>query len=411
METAVNTSEQFVYQICRKSFLSFWSYLNPQGKSPGKELCDILVVCDPHILIISVKDVRYKDTGRVRVDSRRWERKAVDESVKQILGAQRWLDGASCPIRKDGTKGLPLPPKDRRVYHRIAIAFGADRKAGLSIAIGEPSSGEMVHVMDEQSCITLLRHLDTITDFTRYLTDKEGLFRRGVGVHMDGGEEDLLAVYLHGNRTFPKGNLLMLQENLWNSVCQKPEFLAKLREDKDSYVWDRLIEFLAIRPDAEDWEFDGSLPELELTLRTMAMEHRFSRRLLGKDLKDFLEQANAGKVRARCVQSMQGVTYVFLSSSPHEENAYRIAELGCRCHAAIGRFPDSKTIVGIDIARGTGIPGKRATNFCCIKAKKWTKADLARAKECQDKFGYFKSPVIHREHADEYPAQKVKRHA
>ena len=55
MTEAVNDSEQFVYDICLKSFLSLWSYINPQGKTPGKELCDVLVVCAPHIIVISVK--------------------------------------------------------------------------------------------------------------------------------------------------------------------------------------------------------------------------------------------------------------------------------------------------------------------------------------------------------------------
>jgi len=61
MGEAVTNSEQFVYEVCQKSFLSLWSYVNPRGREPGKELCDVLVVCDPHVIVISVKEVVLKD--------------------------------------------------------------------------------------------------------------------------------------------------------------------------------------------------------------------------------------------------------------------------------------------------------------------------------------------------------------
>lgn len=50
-------SEKFVADLCRKSFLPFWSFPSPLGKK-GKELCDILVVCESNIIIISIKDIR-----------------------------------------------------------------------------------------------------------------------------------------------------------------------------------------------------------------------------------------------------------------------------------------------------------------------------------------------------------------
>jgi hypothetical protein len=404
METAVNATEEFVYHICKNSFLSTWSYPNPRGKEAGKELCDILVVCEPHIVIVSVKDVQYKDTGRAKVDRKRWERKAIDGSVKQILGAQRFLDNASHVVKRDGTKGLPLPASAHRKYHRIAVAFGADRKVGLSLTRGKPFTNNFVHVVDERACLTLLKHLDTISDFTKYLDDKEKLFSKGVRVSMAGGEEDLLAVYLNRGRRFPKGDFLILQEDLWETFSKKPEFSAKLREDEDSYVWDRLIELLAVKPEAEAWEFVGSLTELELAVRTMAREHRFSRRLLGKALKEFIEQANAGILRSRCTKSLRGVIYVFMMSNLKEENKHRIAELGCRCYAALAKFPDAKTIVGVDITRSTGTNVKRATNICYFHSNRWPEEFLVKAKQCQQDLGFFVGNLVNQEHCDEYPA-------
>ena len=48
-------SERYVDNLCKKSFLPFWSFPNPLGKK-GKELCDVLVVCGHTIILISVKE-------------------------------------------------------------------------------------------------------------------------------------------------------------------------------------------------------------------------------------------------------------------------------------------------------------------------------------------------------------------
>jgi len=74
----MNRAEQFVFQVCKRSFLSLWSYANPLGKN-FKELCDILVVCEPDIIIISVKEVRVKKSDDIRTD------KASDEKKIEIL--------------------------------------------------------------------------------------------------------------------------------------------------------------------------------------------------------------------------------------------------------------------------------------------------------------------------------------
>src|SRR4030043_274606 len=114
MSEGVTDSEPFVYEICQKSFLSLWSFVNPRGREPGKELCDVLVVCDPHVIVISVKEVTLKDSGEGKIDWDRWRRKAVDGSIRQIKGAIRWLDQAEHVVKKDGTPGLPPTPIDAK---------------------------------------------------------------------------------------------------------------------------------------------------------------------------------------------------------------------------------------------------------------------------------------------------------
>jgi hypothetical protein len=75
----MNRSEELVYNLCKKSFLSLWSYANPKGKN-GKELCDVLVVCDPDIIIISVKEIELTNSGDVSTDWKRWQKRAIEKS-------------------------------------------------------------------------------------------------------------------------------------------------------------------------------------------------------------------------------------------------------------------------------------------------------------------------------------------
>jgi len=50
----MNKAERLVAKLSRKTFLALWRYSNPKGKG-GKELCDLLAVCDPDVVIFSVK--------------------------------------------------------------------------------------------------------------------------------------------------------------------------------------------------------------------------------------------------------------------------------------------------------------------------------------------------------------------
>ena len=69
----MTSSEEYVYGLSQHSFLTIWCYPNPKGKK-DKELCDVLVFCDPHIIIISVKEIEPTDSGNKNVDWQRWKR-------------------------------------------------------------------------------------------------------------------------------------------------------------------------------------------------------------------------------------------------------------------------------------------------------------------------------------------------
>ena len=121
MAHGITPSEKFVASLCEKSFLRLWTHPNPKGKK-GKELCDCLIVCGPHIVIISVKENQYKDTGD-KTGWERWEKAAIEKSASQIWGAERWLDRVNKVVCHDG-RTITLPKRDECQYHRLSISLG-----------------------------------------------------------------------------------------------------------------------------------------------------------------------------------------------------------------------------------------------------------------------------------------------
>jgi len=392
MSKGVTNSEQFVYEVCQKSFLFLWSYVNPRGRQPAKELCDILVVCDPHVIVISVKEVTLKNSGKGRIDWDRWQRKAVDASIKQIRGAIRWLDQAEHVVKKDGTCGLPLPPLARRVYHRIAVAFGGRREVPISNR-AENGNG-VFHVFDEESFYLLLRHLDTISDFIQYLIDKEQLLSR-TGVIISVGEENLLAFYLHNGRCFPRTtDFLMVEDDLWDGIASKPEFLAKLERDQNSYLWDKCIDALAKSILDKSAYFNPGLSNAELGLREMAMEDRFSRRCLSRGLMEFLDLARARKIRSRMIFSMNRKTaYVFMAARLEYNPSSRLTELSERCCVALdeARKYGRDCHIAIGLAIGELKPG-HPLELVYLSKPDWTLDDQETAEKLREELGLFRNP-------------------
>jgi hypothetical protein len=397
----MNKSEELVSKLCTKSFLSLWSYPNPRrGKDSGKELCDVLVVCEPDVIIFSVKENGVTDSGDISVDWSRWHKRAVEESCKQIYGAERSISNSTNVITKEGNVGLPFPHVSCRRVHRVAIALGS--KGKVPIQFGNFGKG-FVHVFDEVSLDIIINELDTISDFVKYLIDKESLYDSGVKTRFSGGEEDLLALYLYNGKTFPSSyDLIAIHDNLWAGFTKKKERRAKKEMDKVSYVWDRLIEIFSNDFQKGDLEFGNSLTEVEKVTRVMAREDRFCRRILGKMFMEFMELANSQKVRSRVAPSPSGILYVFLACPHGEDREYRVAELAGRCFVIRGLNSDCTTVIGIateqyEIEKGFSL------DAVYLYKDAWTPEDQTQLEYLQKEVGYFTSSIQSQMHEDEYP--------
>ncbi len=395
----VTRSEELVSSLCQRSFLSLWSEPNPRGHS-AKELCDVLVVCGDDIVLFSVKEVALKDTGNTALDWERWRRKAIDASVKQLYGAERALKSLSRVTRSDGTKGSVLPAVGNRRVHRVAVALGG--RGAVPYSHGDFGKG-FVHVLDDVALPLVLGELDTISDFVHYLGTKEALLNAGVLAVMEGQEEDLLAFYLHQGRAFPQGpDMIVVGNDLWSALIKKPEWTARKEADRQSYVWDGLIETIHSLHDQPTLSAMDALDAAESALRTMALETRFCRRMLAQGFAEFMEAAAARKIRSRIMPSLSDTRYVFLATARDADREDRRRELALRCFVARGLMERGDTVVGIATERhkkdlGFSLDAVRLTK------PTWTSRDQEAMEGIQRELGYFASPVHSRAIGDEFP--------
>jgi hypothetical protein len=382
--TFKNQSEEFVYNITHRSFLSLWSYANPLKEPAGNELCDVLTVFGSNVAIFSVKESRLLSASPLDIE--RWRRRAIGASTRQIYGAERSIRSATHIIRSDGFQGLPLPPQSEIQVHRIAVGLGSHGKAPIT---SRDYGKGFVHVFDEESFSSIMGELDTASDFFEYLSKKLTFLTNSSHVLLEGGEEDLLAVYLAKDRHFPTATgFISIGPGIWDDFRQRPEYVAKKEADKASTIWDGLIEYVTRHTLADTLEFGSTLSDTELALRQMVAENRYQRRLLGQVFDEFLQQS-AERIRSRLVISESGVIYVFLAKPLGTSREDRTTELLARCFVARGKFRDRATVVGI--ATEEYVPNQGfSLDLVYMSKPEWTDNEQKAFDEVQSHLSYFK---------------------
>lgn len=343
MSEGLTESEKIVNYISERAFLKLWTHPNPTGKK-GKELCDCLIVCGNHIVIISVKDIKYKDTGD-EAGWKRWTKAAIDKSASQIWGAERWLDSSVEFSRHDGRK-VVLPPKEERIVLRVSVSLGAQRR--IPTKSGDLGYG-IVHVCDEFSLGAIFGLLDTITDFVGFLSEVEALINRANMVFSGGGIEDLLAIYLLNNHSFPyeEADLIIIDDTVFLGFIDSDDYKEVQESYKDSYFWDKLIEHF-VGDLFTDGMFEygtNQVTDNQLALVQMALQPRGHRANLVDAFSELLQKPEL-KIAARVVLAHKNTAFVF-HLGPSSDRETRVQELGLRCLVVRGRLPDVKIVVGI----------------------------------------------------------------
>ena len=396
-------SERIVSSIAKKSFLSFWSFPNPIRKDNNNELTDLLIVHSPIVIIISVKEIHIKPTGDPSVDSGRWYKKAVEKSASQIYGAERIIrQNITSIVTSDKKKIIRIPDLESIQIYRIGISIG--RKPEFALPFGRFDK-EYIHFFDQDSFPILLGELDTITDFIEYLSAKESKLDQK-STYRFKSEEDLLAVYLNQGRKFPEGaDIILIESGSWNQFIKKPEFARRKEQEKESYIWDNIIEEFFDNASKERILFESDFNNIEQSLRTMSRESRFSRTVLANSFLEFIGLKKPPEARARMCVSPQGITYVFLLDNHREDDrSHRITELRQRCIIARIRNPKNPETIGI--ATNPYKPGEgHSYDLFYMYVPDINENDKNKIEQMSRDLGYFSNPIVKKMHLDEYPPE------
>jgi hypothetical protein len=473
----VTESEKHLAKLGDRTFLNLWAYPNTfidkKEATEGKELCDLLVVCGKDILIFSDKAIDWPQVEDVNLAWSRWYRRAVEGSAKQIHGAERWIKQFPNRIFVDRKceQRLPveLPKSDVQKIHGIVVANGAEeackkyfgagagtllinpnienehhydvsKKDIMPFAIGDISSNKsFIHVFDSVGLDLVMYELDTIADFTTYLNKRAEIIRSKRLV-IAPGEEELLALYLqtedengaHGFRPeggeWKEGECFGVAVGVAQQLLMRPEYHAKKRADKISYTWDKLIEIFTEHVLAgTSVDIIGIAPSAglaERALRIMALENRFSRRILSENFMGamrFAENKNARRfTRIICSEDRidrEKVAYVILImaySDEIDEGSYdnfrkeRIAILHGYCMNVFEKFNDIDFAVGIAVDIPSAATGRRggSEDLLAIPKEFMTEEMAALAKKFREEVGILdeKSMIERRYSAQEYPS-------
>ena len=455
----ITPAERYLKQLCDRTFLSLWSYsgvFRDQGiaaQGIGKEICDLLIVFENHVIIFSDKDCRFPSTGDIKTDWNRWFKKAIYKSAKQAWGAVRWIKSNPKRIFLDRECSqrfpLELPDSEAASYHIVVVAHGCEERCRAEIdgsgslvvnttAIGKghyiidsengapfeigdlDPSKTFVHVLTDTSLNIVLRTVDTISDFKSYLEKKEAFLRCGKSIFA-AGEQDLLAFYLkdindEGVHDFivpPDATDIYIAEGQWDEFQQKPERIAQIEANKISYAWDTLIETFSehIFADTQYHTTQRGIGHSEKIMRYFARECRTNRRSLAKAYLGVIEKGVQGDRFTRYVQPMDSGApfYVLLSlkmpnSMGYEEyRTVRLKILIACCMCLKLKFRNAEDIVGI--ATEPGIENdSRSEDAIYYDARKWSAEDEREAVKLSETLNIFREqPDMHHVHEDEYP--------
>jgi hypothetical protein len=455
--SGVTQSERYLKRLCDRTFLALWSHANvfrDQGahreNSQGKELADLLVVFDEHILIFSDKSCAFPDTGTILVDWNRWFQKAIVKSVDQVSGAERWIKKWPRRLFLDPkcTSPFPftLPPGDRAKFHRIVVAHNSSTRCRVELGRGSGSliidtriegvahrhhpfrighldrKRGFVHVLDDFTLQLLLRELDTVADLTRYLERKEQflLSLPGVVAH---GEEQLLAFYLpttgaDGRHAFhlpreAKGQrVVVFPDQHWPHFEASAERHARISANRVSYAWDQLIDRFGAAATSAPGSADKApaLTAYEPALRRLAAESRTRRRLFSAKLHELAARTpeNEGKALPFQALTPRETAYVFArfparEQMPLDDYRERCRELlGARCEILKLTNPSAQHVVGIGVpARADADTGEM---LVYLDATHWSLDREKRARRLQREHRVFWERAWSTSRILEYPS-------
>ena len=451
----VTTTERLLADLCESSFLKLWSYPNPI-KDDQNELCDLLAVFENHVFIFFDRESRQLDKSDQDplLNWQRWKKKVIDDQIRTAHGAERYIKSGR-GIFLDSALQVPFPVNidfDKMIVHKILVAHGAteacqrfsDDNVHGSLAIvygkGAPEfpfpflvcleKENPVHIFDSHNLPIVFAELDTFFDFTQYLNSKI----EAIG-SLDGlgycGEEDLLAHYFlnfdestkrHFIGTSQKDiNFMMVGEGEWKKFVQLPIYKSKKQADKESYLWDEVIQRTCQNALDGTMLGNSNLLRGKSAIHEMAKEPRFSRSALAEQMtsaiRNFPESTQPIMRNLSFMPSFhEGKGYVFLQLKvdgiTDYENDYRPKRqsmLEIACGAARNKFEHLNTVVGIAID-APKFTNRNSEDFILMDCSQWSDHLREHYEKANQGLGFFQSDqlVIQRKTVTEFPIVREK---
>lgn len=446
----VNDSERLLMTLCRKSFLSLWAHANlhtdqdmRDGKGSAKEFADVMVVFGDDIVIFSDKHITYQSDANTAVAWRRWYKRAVTNSAKQLYGAKSWLERFPHRVFLDSKCIRPLPVQIPDIstvrFHLVAVTRGSAEAcakhfpgsvgshmiqtgldhnafADLPFTTGPLDPGkEFVHVFDEISLEVLMHEMSTIRDFVDYLGARKLFLLNPNTAVTSAGEEQLIASYLmHTDEnehaflpsTEAVPHHISFDETLYPELLSRSEYHEMHAQNQISGFWDALIEkFITVGdPTISDLGTNQENHETELALRLMAGETRFMRRELSSHFFEMMTLAKAGRHvrRARTLITHQApdLLYIFLAcpklagQSGAEYRQYRSRLLLSYAQCAKLKFTGAKTIIALGFDHPLKDYEGGSEDVCVFILDEYTQEERTEVDKLRAELGIYADSVV-----------------
>jgi hypothetical protein len=443
-------TERLLGDLCDKSFLRLWSYPNP-FKDDGHEFCDLLAVFENHVFIFFDREITIEDSEDkdFMVQWNRWKSKVIDAQIKTAHGAERYFKSGR-GLYLDGKRTVPFPlpiNHTTMTVHKIIIAHGAMEACkrfsdanvygSLGIMYGEAlndlqhpfminvNKEKPVHIFDSHNLPIVLKELDTVFDFSRYLDAKIEAIKQ-LDCLMYCGEEDLLAHYFLNYDAEVKRyfigtkdksiNSVLIGEGEWKDFIELDIYKNKKVADKVSYFWDELIQ--KTTQNALDGTLMGDIGLLsggKSAIIEMAMEPRFMRRALSDNIfktVDSFPNPNGSIMRKVSFfpSFFPKKAYVLLQIwAPNkirlrpDYRAVKQSMLEIACGSAKNKWNELEKIVGIAVDAPKHF-AEIAEDFLLMDCTNWTEARRKEYLKLNKELSFFESSsmVRHEQHVTDF---------
>jgi hypothetical protein len=415
----LTSTEQYLSQLCDRTFLKLWSYPNPY-RERGKELCDLIAVFENHVYLFFDRETKalIGDVGDFNLAWERWKKEAVAKQIRSAKKARNHVLKNRDKIFLDAACTVPVPvriPQGAIFVHTIIVAHGASEACKLystdnvsgSLAVIYSDDGydapspapfvvhleraEPVHLFDSHTVDIMLGELDTFYDFTSFIVAKEAAIAKYDYISY-AGEEDVLAHY-YGNfydatqshfigTQDAQFNCIMIPEGDWEGFRDSDVYKRKKRADQDSYLWDELLQITSQNALDGTLLGDARIFESQSAIFEMAKEPRFARREFARAMQraidNFPDREGTITRNISLMPSFYDTTaYVFLQlryrGTDDYETQYRPkrrAILEIACGVARNKFPQFSKIVGIGID-APKFSARNSEDFVLLNCKEW----------------------------------------